>query len=416
MTMLNSNTINTMCTVPWYEVHINADGSYHTCGQQRNWISETNLAQVYNIQNMSIDTWMAHEYLQNDRHNKLNGVNDSNCNACYAAESGGGSSKRVRENLKSKIHSNPKLFPVSFTKSPDYNLLSQTASPSNNIRSFHLSLGNECNLYCRTCEPSYSSKIAFMQKATPVRLNWTDNDQAWKHLLDAIEASTDVQFVHVIGGEPFLNYRFEQLIDALIAMKKTDIYFGFSTNGTIYREEIYKKLQNFKHVDIGISLESPTKLNDFIRAGSTTADVIANIKKIQQFQSPNYYVTLRCVLSALSVHDYDTTLKWALENNLGILTNTLEYPAHQQVRNLPTDVKQRLAERLETWDFSDHSGITTNGREPEMQKYQADNEIKNAINLLKQPADPTLTEKLYDQLTLWKWFEDSDIRNYFFVA
>ena len=405
-----------MCTVPWYEVHINADGSYHTCGQQRNWISETELAQVYNIQTMSIDTWMSHEYLQNDRHNKLNGVKDTNCNACYAADCGGGSSKRVRENLKSKIHNNQKLFPVSFAKSPDHETLKQSTNPAGNLRSFHISLGNECNLYCRTCEPSYSSKIAFLQKVIPIRLNWTDNDQAWQHLISAIESTTDLQYVHVIGGEPFLNYRFEQLIDRLIELGKTDIYFGFSTNGTIFKEDVYRKLQNFRHVDVGISLETPTRLNDFIRAGSNTEQVINNIKRIQQFQTPNYYVTLRCVVSALSVHEYDTTLKWALENNLGILTNTLEYPAHQQVCNLPDDVKQRLVERLKTWDFSDHTGINTNGREPEMQKYQADNEIKNAINLLKQPADPNLTKKLYNQLSSWQWFNDAEIRNYFFVA
>jgi sulfatase maturation enzyme AslB (radical SAM superfamily) len=354
--------------------------------------------------------------MNNDRIEKLAGIKNTHCNACYAAECGGGSSKRVRENLKSKIYNNQKLFDISFARSPDYTTLSSPDLSTVNIRSFHLSLGNECNLYCRTCEPSYSSKIAFMEKVTPIRLNWTNNDTAWQHLLDAINTSTDLQFVHVIGGEPFLNYRFEQLIDALISMNKTEIYFGFSTNGTIYREEIYKKLQNFKHIDVGISLETPSKLNDFIRAGSNTADVIANIKKIQQFQAPNYYVTLRCVLSALSVHEYDNTLKWALENNLGILTNTLEYPPQQQVRNLPEDIKQRLIKRFETWDFSDHTGVVTNGREPELQKFQADNEIKNAINLLRQPNDPNLTEKLYGQLTSWQWFEDNNIRNYFFVT
>jgi len=413
--MLNSDTIDTFCTVPWYEVHINADGSYHTCGQQRNWISETRLAQVYNIQTMSIDKWMNLEYMQNDRNEKLSGIKNTHCNACYAAECGGGSSKRVRENLKSKIHNNKKLFPVSFAKSPDYGVISQTQKPAANIRSFHISLGNECNLYCRTCEPSYSSKIAFMQKVTPVRLNWTDNQQAWDHLITAIKTTDDLQFVHVIGGEPFLNYRFEELIDRLIELGKTNIYFGFSTNGTFFKEDIFRKLQNFKHVDVGISLETPTKLNDYIRTGSNTEQVINNIKRIQLFQAPNYYVTLRCVLSALSVHEYDNTLKWALENNLGILTNTLEYPPQQQVQNLPEDIKQRLINRLESWQFSNTSSIASNGREPEKQKLQADNEIKNALNLLQQPNIQALTDKLYEQLSSWQWFEDEDIRNYFFV-
>ena len=401
------------CTVPWFEVHINADGSYHTCGMQRNWISDTELANVYNIQTMSIPEWMSHSYMVNDRTNKLNGVKDPHCGSCYAAEGGGGSSKRIRENLKSNIHDTK--FDLTFKHSRDNTQLSTPAIANLNLRSFHFSLGNECNLYCRTCEPSYSSKIAFMEKHNPIRLNWTDNVDAWQHLMDTMISSTNLQFVHVIGGEPFLNYRFEELIDGLIAAGKTDIYFGFSTNGTIYKESIFKKLQEFRHVDVGISLESTTKLNNYIRAGSVTETVIQNIKKIQQFQGPGYYVTLRTVISALSVHTYADTLNWALENNLGILSNTLEYPPEFQVQNLPRGVKQRLLDNVD-WEFSDSTGIVTNGREPELQKLHADNEMRNVINLLRQSGDNKLTKKMYDRLEKWNWFEDVDIANYFFTT
>lgn len=405
---------NVFCTVPWFEVHINADGSYHTCGMQRNWITGTNLADKYNIQTMSIPDWMTHTAMNADRYSKLIGIPDTKCGSCYVAESGGGSSKRIRENLKSRIHNNH-MYGITFAHSPDYKTLQNSNLSEVNIRSFHFSLGNECNLYCRTCEPSYSSKIAFMEKANPVRLNWTDNQQAWDHLVESIIAAPELKFVHVIGGEPFLNYRFEELIDRLIAAGKTNTYFGFSTNGTIYREEIFTKLQQFRHVDVGISLESPSKLNDFIRAGSSTQAVIDNIKKIQQFQAPNYYVTLRTVISALSVHTYDQTLQWALDNNLGILSNTLDYPPEMQVKNLPADIKQRLLEKFKLWEFSDSAGIESNGREPEHQKLHADNEMRNVIGMLNMPGDTELTDLLYKKLDQWNWFADPEIKNYFLL-
>jgi len=143
--------------------------------------------------------------------------------------------------------------------------------------------------------------------------------------------------------------------------------------------------------------------------------VIENIKKIQQFQGPGYYVTLRTVISALSVHTYADTLNWALENNLGILSNTLEYPPEFQVQNLPRGVKQRLLDNVD-WEFSDSTGIVTNGREPELQKLHADNEMRNVINLLRQSGDNKLTKKMYDRLEKWNWFEDVDIANYFFTT
>lgn len=406
-------TAKSFCTVPWFEVHINADGSYHTCGMQRNWITGTPLAKEYNIQTMSIPEWMSHSYMVQDRQNKLNGVEDPHCGSCYAAESGGGSSKRIRENLKSSIHD--ARFDLTFKHSRDNSVISTPAINNLNIRSFHFSLGNECNLYCRTCEPSYSSKIAFMEKHSPVRMNWTDNQQAWDHLMATMIASPDLQFVHVIGGEPFLNYRFEELINGLIAAGKTDIYFGFSTNGTIYKEDIFKKLQAFRHVDVGISLESTSKLNDYIRAGSITEKVIENIKRIQELQGPGYYVTLRTVISALSVHTYAETLQWALDNDLGILSNTLEYPPEFQVQNLPRKVKERLLADI-NWNFSDASGVISNGREPEQQKLHADNEMRNVINLLKQRENFLLCHKMYQRLTKWNWFVDPDIRKYFYIS
>lgn len=413
--MLNSESNNTFCTVPWFEVHINADGSYHTCGMQHNWISGTDLAKEYNVQVLNIADWMSSKFMYTDRYNKLAGIKDLHCNSCYATECGGGSSKRVRENLKSKIHNRKKVFPLTFAHSPDRVVLTNPTLSTVNIRSFHLSLGNECNLYCRTCDPSYSSRIAFMEKANPVRLNWTDNNQAWDHVVDSIVSAPDLQFVHIIGGEPMLTPRFEELIDALIAAGKTDTYFGFCTNGTIYREELFAKLQQFRHVDVGISMESTTILNDFIRAGSSTQDVIANIKKIQKFQAENYYVTLRPVISALSVHTYDQTLQWALDNNLGILSNTLDQPGNMQVHQLPSDVKTRLINKFSAWPYSNLMDIHTNGREPEHQKLQADNEMRSVINMLHQPNDPAVTDALYAKLQGWNWFKTEEIRNYFYL-
>ena len=50
--MRKINLEKVFCNVPWYEIHINADGTYHTCGAQPNRISGTPDADIFNINNM----------------------------------------------------------------------------------------------------------------------------------------------------------------------------------------------------------------------------------------------------------------------------------------------------------------------------------------------------------------------------
>ena len=46
------------CNVPWKEVHINADGTYHSCGAQPNKISGSIDAGTYNVFKMTIPEWI----------------------------------------------------------------------------------------------------------------------------------------------------------------------------------------------------------------------------------------------------------------------------------------------------------------------------------------------------------------------
>ena len=59
------------CNIPWFEVHINADGTYHTCGAQPNKISGTEEAKVYNVFNMPISEWINSQHQRITRLKKL---------------------------------------------------------------------------------------------------------------------------------------------------------------------------------------------------------------------------------------------------------------------------------------------------------------------------------------------------------
>jgi hypothetical protein len=85
------------CPIPWTEVHINADGTYHTCGAQPNRVSGTDFGRQHSVHTMSIHKWMQSMYQQQNRINKINSVADDLCNMCYREEELDKSSKRKRE-------------------------------------------------------------------------------------------------------------------------------------------------------------------------------------------------------------------------------------------------------------------------------------------------------------------------------
>lgn len=398
------------CTVPWYEVHINADGTYHSCGAQPNKISGTADAQVYNVHNMSINEWVMSLHQRTTRNNKITGSADPLCGMCYHEESIGSVSKRIKENLKDNIQS--LNFYATFDKQHYENL-------QPNITSYHISLGNECNLACKFCGPTASSKIAVAEILAgnykgPARMNWTENENTWQSVSDIICRTQNLKFVHIIGGETLLNPKFELLIDKLILNNKTDIYIGFTTNGTIFNKKLLEKLNRFRHVDIGISVECMAPLNDYIRQGSDTQVVLDNIEQYLEYRKENQvYVTARPVPSALSVHSLDDLYRWCADKKLDVMTNILTRPTFLQIRHLPPDVKKRLLDQYAHWQHSDPAPINSNPRDPHWFKQHIDNEIMAIIHSLRQPNDPSMTEQLYSKLQLWGWLDQPNIAKYF---
>jgi hypothetical protein len=85
-----------------------------------------------------------------------------------------------------------------------------------------------------------------------------------------------------------------------------------------------------------------------------------------------------------------------------------------QIKNLPDNVKKRLLDRYNNWSFSEPMPGVSDPRDPTRFREHIDNEIRSIIESLKQPSEPILTDQLYKNLELWGWFENLEIRNYFY--
>ena len=396
--MRKINLEKVFCNVPWYEIHINADGTYHTCGAQPNRISGTPDADIFNINNMSIEEYVNHPKTCAVRLAKMAGVPEPLCERCYYEEDNNNYSKRQRELLKSVIFTGDN-FHKSFNQSPIAKHIAYTKDNNGQTNiipiSYHVSLGNECNSACKMCEVISSSKFAAELKAKgmyngPVRINWTDNNMAWNSFLNTVKSTKNIKALHIIGGEPFIMPKFIELVDWLINNNITDIYLGVTTNGTVFNKYLLDQLSKFTHLDLGISIEAVSKLNDDIRISNVKIDkVLENILKIKEYRSDGFYITLRTVPSLLSVGEYDKMLDYSLSIDIPIMSNMLTHPEYLRIENLPIETKKHLCEKFNQWlhNFELKYNIKAtdifNDRDPNQILHTSRKEMVSIINSLR---------------------------------
>ena len=337
------------CNIPWYELHINHDGSYDLCGCMSELITQTEDAKEWNIRNYPVADYWQSRRLRDERLSKLSDTPNPACGVCQHQDKIGNHSKRIKENLKSVIFYDHNFY-KSFAQSPhraafDYSLTNDGATVTQPV-SYHLSLGNECDLACVMCSPNSSYKLAADYQAVgwikdARRLNWADDEQVWQDFCQTLLA-TPLVSLHIIGGEPTINKRFAQLIDLFVDNNHTDFSFSFTTNCMHGLDHLWDKLARFKRVEIGMSIETVNSTNDYVRYGSDIKVILANIAKFKATAPENVAFVIRTVPTLLTVNYYGELIDWCLENDFLLNSYFATDPAWQQIRLLPDYVNIHL--------------------------------------------------------------------------
>jgi len=243
-----------------------------------------------------------------------------------------------------------KNFYKSFEQSPhrlafEYSANNDGATVTRPV-SFHLSLGNECDLACVMCSPNSSYKLAADYKALgwitdARRLNWTDDQEVWEDFCQTLLA-TDLVSLHIIGGEPTINKRFTQLIDLFVSNNRTDFSFSFTTNCMHNINHLWDKLSNFKRVEVGMSVETVNFSNDYIRYGSDINTLLSNIAHFKATAPDNVAFVVRTVPTLLTINYYSQLIDWCLDNDFLLNSYFATDPDWQQIKLLPDSVKIHL--------------------------------------------------------------------------
>lgn len=389
----------TFCSSPWIHVRINNTGHYEFC----RWGSKGDRIRHPSLKQESPITFFQ-KGMSDFRQQLLNGQDLEICNECHVQEAHEKISGRQKQLLKVGV--DVQKFVPTMLSSPWLNEFKNSfnnqGQTNQTPQDWQIDLGNYCNSGCVFCNPMSSSWIATEYKKLGLiqqipRGAWTEDPTQLQVFLDALEECSKIEYMHFIGGETLITPAFKRILEKLIDLGLQDtITIGFTTNLTVWNNDIISLLAKFHNVNLGVSIECVHNLNDYVRYPSQLDVVMENFKKWDQLSiAHNWIKTLRITPTVLSIYHIDTIYQLAWEYNWSVEScNFLNEPDFMRPSLLPVDYRQVVIEKLQRWINSVSTYVEQqnveqiiNIRNPNATKTQIIQDAQSYVNYLNEYPD-----------------------------
>lgn len=383
---------NTFCASPWLHMRITNSGEYRPC----RWSYENS------GKNISDQTPI--EFFQKGlsplRTAMLNGDSIQTCDQCHEMERYGKVSGRQRQLLKVGVDLN--AFEKSLRSSTFFDEFSHSVNHDGDTDLYpvdwQIDLGNHCNSACVFCRPKSSSRLAaeFKKIGLIAELppkSWTEDQRLLQRFVDTLENSPDLAYLHFIGGETLITPAFRIILERLIDRGLTSCAIGFTTNLTVWDQQIVDLLRKFDTVNVGLSIETMDSVNDYVRWPSKIEVVLETLDRwIQVSRLQDWYISLRITPTLLTVSRLVDVYDFAYHSGLAVEScNFLQSPEFLKPGVLPAEYRAPIINRLETWIAQHISATTTaavvNVRDPNQVHSQIVQDAQSYVSYLKTVPD-----------------------------
>lgn len=388
------------CPSPWIHMRINNSGAYEYC----RWMAKDNTPRISNEHN--IQNQRPLEYFQNSlsglRSQLLNGESPAGCRDCRIMEENHKVSGRQRQLLKVGVQE--LYFEKSLASSPmrsafDYSANNQGQTDLT-VVDWQIDLGNYCNSACVFCSPDSSSRLAtefkrigLIDQVPPA--SWCDDPVLVDQFIQDLIQSPGLRYLHFIGGETLITPGFEKILSALVrADLAKNITVGFTTNLTTWSDSIIELLTKFAQINLGVSIESFTSVNDYVRWPSHIDQVCTTLDRwVDLARTHGWLVQLRITPTCLSVHDLITVYDYAWQHELSVEScNFISRPEFMRISVLPLKQRQQIATDLQQWIDQHQVEVDQqiiNTRDPNVAQQQICQDATSYLNYLKSAPDET---------------------------
>lgn len=228
----------------------------------------------------------------------------------------------------------------------------QYSGKENSIELLDIFLSNQCNLACKMCNPSLSTKLQKLVDTNPEARKWYNNfkipsdDYNLENIFNNVDL-TKVRGIEFIGGEPFITSDFSNFIDFLeekdLIKDKTCTIF---TNCTFFPVKFLDKLKKFKAVIILISVDGIDDLANYIRTGFEWKTICKNIDAWVDFKKTNnnFFIKMAHTLQAYNIHQFDSIVKFCRQKKLILELFPINAKEYLSYKVLPNKYRQELIE------------------------------------------------------------------------
>ena len=310
-------------------LRINTNGECTSCCLQTvNYKNENN--ETLNIRKNTFDEIINSSSAKQIRENLKQGKRDINCRQCWSLEDAGLQSKRLLDNH----HRAGKGLLLD------------------------LCMGTTCNIKCRTCGPESSAQwnkeYWDINKSYNEISTYKDYKGFLKTFNDAFDEDSlvwqelennkkDIRWIDMYGGEPMMmkkQWKFlEQLIEDDLAK---NISLHYNTNGTIWDDEKYNILKEFKHISIDFSIDGIKDRYEFMRHPAVWEEVIQNMETIKNIK--DFKCQIAHTVSTLNVWYINEIYMWF--KGWDIYLNMVHGPPKYNISNIPEDIKKVITEKI----------------------------------------------------------------------
>jgi MoaA/NifB/PqqE/SkfB family radical SAM enzyme len=294
----------------------------------------------------------------------LAGNKPNGCQACYYQESFGKLNGRKRQLIKSGVTTDD--FDLKMRASPHYKHFEYSANNDGQADympvDLQIDLGNVCNSACIMCRPDQSSRLAIdyhkLNEINPTLFakpahyrSWTHDEEVLDRVVNEMAELTNLRYIHFLGGETLYDPAFYKICDRLIAAGIADkIIVGTTTNGTVFNNKIQEYIHQFREFHLGISIETVTPLNDYIRWPSKISDVLHNIDQFDRLRTDKkLYISLRITPNVFTISHLDSIARFMIEKNIAAEScNILHRPAMLRMELMPEEIRTGIISKLKS--------------------------------------------------------------------
>ncbi len=298
------------CNLLWSHATIDVTGEIRPCCRFREFDYE-----LPRLDDGLISAWNG-DVFADIRHRMASGEQIPNCEKCWQQERAGSQSLRTL-----------------------YNSRYPNARQDKKLKFLEIGFSTHCNLACRICNESFSSKWwAINNPGSSVEIGY---DIDIKNLdLDLSE----LEEIKIVGGEPMLVKQHDEFLNLILARSNANVTLNYYTNGTVMpSDRVIEYWSKMKEVYINISIDGVGQINDYCRPGSNWQILHDNIERYHELPLDNLKIRSHSVISVLNLwnwhHFYDWHSRFFADSTMGL--DFAESPDHLSLRNMSPELKQK---------------------------------------------------------------------------